>query len=325
MGALKVSVHALMAAKEPAQARCLSPACLTAQHQATVQKLLSATVLHNSPLIVTIDGLLSQDVAAELVALHDTERARLTSLRKRPRWCFLNDSTAASMLHPLRAAGRLSYADDELVRSGPSPYPCFEGAARHAELSALLSPSSALTLEEEELASAHKALLQLVQAKLEAVSGLSKHRYGHAKQLLAYQDPGAQYTAHRDCHDGSTDDRFASALIYLTDASGGATRFPLLNLTVTPKVGRALIWLNLDPRSAKARSCATCPATPRLSSMPPCLSSSQHLSAPIDHGAQREVVFQQWFMWGGPSRSPLPEWDTLCDGSGSCREYLLRR
>lgn len=304
------------------QPRCLSAACLTAQHQATVQRLLSANVLQTSPLVVTIDGLLDPAQASELVALHDAERARLTALRPPRRWCFLNSSTAASLLHPLRAAGRLKYADGDLVPS-PSLYPCFESTARYAELSALLSPSSALTLDEAQLAPAHKALLQLVQAKFEAVAGLSDHRYGHSKQLLAYQNLGAQYTAHRDCHVGHSDDRFASALVYLTDASGGATNFPLLNLTVTPKVGRALIWLNLDPHATQPRSCATCPETPRLSSMPPCLPSSQHLSAPIDRAARRKVVLQQWFMWGGPSRSPRTEWDTLCDGSGNCREYVF--
>lgn len=65
-------------------------------------------------------------------------------------------------------------------------------------------------------------------------------------QLLRYE-PGQFYKVHHDFIDAEQDKiqggRLLTVFLYLNEvASGGATRFPSLNVTVTPKRGRALIW-----------------------------------------------------------------------------------
>ncbi|XP_017073422.2 prolyl 4-hydroxylase subunit alpha-1 [Drosophila eugracilis] len=68
---------------------------------------------------------------------------------------------------------------------------------------------------------------------------------------------GGHYILHHDYHD-ITDknrpthgERIATVLFYLGDVdSGGATIFPLMNITVTPKKGSAVFWYNLHNSGA---------------------------------------------------------------------------
>ncbi|XP_070073428.1 prolyl 4-hydroxylase subunit alpha-2-like isoform X2 [Drosophila takahashii] len=64
---------------------------------------------------------------------------------------------------------------------------------------------------------------------------------------------GGHYTLHTDYHNYFNQtrwikgDRLATILFYLGEVeSGGATIFPLINVSVTPKKGSAVFWHNLD-------------------------------------------------------------------------------
>merc|ERR1711935_1271907 len=71
---------------------------------------------------------------------------------------------------------------------------------------------------------------------------------GEHMQLLKYE-PGQYYKPHYD-HiehqvEGRHGVRILTVFLYLNDAEeGGATHFDELDLTVEPKIGRALIWPN---------------------------------------------------------------------------------
>jgi prolyl 4-hydroxylase len=73
--------------------------------------------------------------------------------------------------------------------------------------------------------------------------------YSDYLQLLRYE-PGGFYHTHHDSHDfqvySATGHRILTFYTYLSDVEeGGGTNFPKLNITVTPKRGRALIWPNV--------------------------------------------------------------------------------
>ena len=65
---------------------------------------------------------------------------------------------------------------------------------------------------------------------------------------------GQEYWPHSDFIEQQKDmpcgGRVATMLVYLTEcADGGATQFPLLNITVHPKPGTVLLWYNVLPTS----------------------------------------------------------------------------
>jgi len=64
-------------------------------------------------------------------------------------------------------------------------------------------------------------------------------------QVLRYE-PGQFYKLHHDQNspqDSPSGPRVYTFFIYLSEVEGGGeTRFPRLNLTVTPKTGRAILW-----------------------------------------------------------------------------------
>jgi prolyl 4-hydroxylase len=80
----------------------------------------------------------------------------------------------------------------------------------------------------------------------------------HAEQVYVSRYSGGEfYHGHYDFADHFlTDHRLCTILIYLNDLEpeqGGATYFKLLNLAVQPKVGRAVIWTNMNPDGTKHR------------------------------------------------------------------------
>jgi len=96
----------------------------------------------------------------------------------------------------------------------------------------------------------------MVQGVLERLSNITNLHSNHSDylQLLRY-DEGQLYKPHHDFHHyqvySSTGPRILTFYIYLKDVpEGGGTKFTYLNITVTPKLGRALLWpnvLNEDP------------------------------------------------------------------------------
>lgn len=97
----------------------------------------------------------------------------------------------------------------------------------------------------------------LVQRVLDRMANITQLHPNHSDylQLLKYA-PGDYYKEHHDIHHyqfyNSAGARIFTFYIYLSDVEqGGETNFPYLaNLTISPKLGRALLWpnvLNDDP------------------------------------------------------------------------------
>eukprot|EP00656_Telonema_subtile_P036804 TRINITY_DN40867_c0_g2_i1.p1 TRINITY_DN40867_c0_g2~~TRINITY_DN40867_c0_g2_i1.p1 ORF type:complete len:362 (+),score=38.87 TRINITY_DN40867_c0_g2_i1:87-1172(+) len=89
-------------------------------------------------------------------------------------------------------------------------------------------------------------LLDQVERVLEQTAGLPAS-HGLAWQLLEY-NPNEGYHPHRDCvYSLRTADRMRTVLIYLnTVERGGETIFPLLNISVAPRRGNALVFSSQD-------------------------------------------------------------------------------
>ena len=91
-------------------------------------------------------------------------------------------------------------------------------------------------------------------ASMRAMLGKAKGLFGmpedHAEiQLLKY-NPGQYYRSHHDYLGGSetllAGPRALTLFVYLSDVDeGGETVFPVLNLSVTPRAGRAVFWANV--------------------------------------------------------------------------------
>ncbi|XP_077519850.1 prolyl 4-hydroxylase subunit alpha-1-like [Amblyomma americanum] len=87
-----------------------------------------------------------------------------------------------------------------------------------------------------------------VYHRAEMATGLSMES-AEKLQLLNY-GVGGHYMQHMDPVDSwlvpFNGDRLATLLVYLSDvAEGGATAFPLVGLSITPRRGSALFWFNL--------------------------------------------------------------------------------
>jgi len=95
--------------------------------------------------------------------------------------------------------------------------------------------------------------------------------------VTRYQE-GEYYKAHEDFYPGFDGDRLYTVLIYLndlTDDQGGGTVFEKLNLGVSPKCGRAVIWCNTNPDGSNH------PET-------------RHEAMPVENGGEKWVI-QLWF------------------------------
>uniref|UniRef100_H2YIA6 Fe2OG dioxygenase domain-containing protein n=1 Tax=Ciona savignyi TaxID=51511 RepID=H2YIA6_CIOSA len=141
-------------------------------------------------------------------------------------------------------------------------------------------------------------------------------RNGGKFQITSYPQ-GVGYKLHTDCTEGNTDkrDRFATILVYLNDViEGGETQFTELNVTITPKRGRALVWTNMNNEGH-------------------CDVTSYHQASPVIRG--KKFIIQRWYYFENfpalgkrfdgpelPHRSPLAP-RVACDrfDSGSCRWY----
>ncbi|MDP6437724.1 MAG: 2OG-Fe(II) oxygenase [Gammaproteobacteria bacterium] len=89
---------------------------------------------------------------------------------------------------------------------------------------------------------------------------------------------GEYYRPHEDYYEGFDGDRLYTVLIYLNDMGeedGGGTVFEELNVGVTPKLGRAVIWANQGPDG----------------SVHP---ESRHEALPVAPGAEKWAI-QLWF------------------------------
>lgn len=76
--------------------------------------------------------------------------------------------------------------------------------------------------------------------KSKALTGQQDEAFFEPLQLVRYKE-GEQFKAHRDGHD-----RHYTINIYLNDEFvGGETSFPLIQQSVKPETGKAVIWRNL--------------------------------------------------------------------------------
>jgi prolyl 4-hydroxylase len=99
-----------------------------------------------------------------------------------------------------------------------------------------------------------------VSNRIEMVTQIP-HNNTEDLQLLRYE-PGQFYKTHNDYIPGELDRvegvRILTVFLYLSDVEeGGGTNFPVLDLTVEPKRGRALIWpsvLDEDPHQIDLRT-----------------------------------------------------------------------
>ena len=94
--------------------------------------------------------------------------------------------------------------------------------------------------------------MKAVQARVEALTGVPQRNCEYM-QILQYE-AGQYYNRHHDQNSPRTSawgPRLYTFFIYLNSEGGaeglkgGATHFPVLNLTVTPKTGRALLWTSV--------------------------------------------------------------------------------
>ncbi|XP_033225913.1 prolyl 4-hydroxylase subunit alpha-1-like [Belonocnema kinseyi] len=96
--------------------------------------------------------------------------------------------------------------------------------------------------------------IMLVRRRVEHMTGLVFET--SKKFQIAYYDIGGFYLPHYDfvrkedehsLKDFGTGNRIATVLFYMNDVTeGGATIFPMLNITIWPKKGSAVFWHNLQ-------------------------------------------------------------------------------
>ena len=102
--------------------------------------------------------------------------------------------------------------------------------------------------------------VQTIIEKIEDVTRVPRENY-ESFQVLRYET-GQKYVVHHDYgHEEvslACGPRILTFFLYLSDVEeGGETNFPLLNIAVTPKKGRALLWpsvLDSDPERQDSRT-----------------------------------------------------------------------
>ncbi len=114
-------------------------------------------------------------------------------------------------------------------------------------------------------------VIQALQRRVANATGIPMTNFDFL-QLVKY-DIGGFYRLHhdQDAHPSSPwGPRVITILFYLSDVqSGGGTHFPLLNITVAPKRGRAVLWPSMfdsDPSGTVLRADASPPKSSRGSS-----------------------------------------------------------
>ncbi len=112
---------------------------------------------------------------------------------------------------------------------------------------------------DDELCTNHPIIAPVIE-RIANVTGTHPRNSEHL-QLLRYE-PGQYYRQHHDYIEYQQGlpcgVRMLTLFLYLNDVEdGGGTRFPLLDITVQPKKGRALLWpsvLDEDPESKDKRT-----------------------------------------------------------------------
>lgn len=102
--------------------------------------------------------------------------------------------------------------------------------------------------------------VQRITKRIEALTGIPDGNF-ESFQIVQYQK-GQFYKSHHDSSSANKDriagHRVLTFLLYLNEVGeGGETRFTNLDITVTPKKGRALVWpsvLNEDPNTSDMRT-----------------------------------------------------------------------
>ena len=288
------------------------------------------------PRIVTVDTLIEAD---EAVALHSTALALLddegdaaAAAKKKlpsPVWCFsspqvLLDLLAqheqpADLLGPVDVlAGLAGHVGSNATGGTPfseeSAYRCLSAAA-----SAALTAAGFIRYSRtHNVYRGESALLDEIEERIEGGLGLAA-AHGAKWQITSY-DHGEGYAAHTDCVvgesvGGSSFDRVATVLVYLTDvAQGGETSFTKIKpaVSVTPKAGRMLLWRNTNAEGECDRMTA-------------------HRSETVAKG--RKIIAQRWYykeakslMNFRPGPPPLSYYRPgtpliACDAVDSCRQY----
>lgn len=88
-------------------------------------------------------------------------------------------------------------------------------------------------------------VIRAINLRIAALSGTSVEQ-GESLTILRYT-PGQQYRLHLDTIQGAKNQRILTVLLYLNQGfEGGETVFPNLNLSITPKVGDAILFANVD-------------------------------------------------------------------------------
>lgn len=85
-----------------------------------------------------------------------------------------------------------------------------------------------------------------INHRIAAMTGIAANQ-GEPLQVLRYA-PGQQYRLHSDALPGATNQRIATAIIYLNEGfTGGETAFPDLGIRVVPRAGDMLVFDNVLP------------------------------------------------------------------------------
>lgn len=134
--------------------------------------------------------------------------------------------------------------------------------------------------------------VRAINRRVAAISGTDVDQ-GEALTVLRYA-PGQEYRPHHDTLTGTNNQRVKTVLLYLNQGfGGGETAFPHYGLSVTPRGGDALLFLNTGPNGRP---------DPR----------AQHAGVPVTGGvkwlATRWIRARPFSPWTGPEVPP-PTYD----------------
>ena len=261
----------------------------------------------------------------------------IAAVRRLPRgrtWCFdTSGSAAMGSIDALHAAGKLTIgwaalttaAGDLRCSHELQPTQRLSFDKQLTDITRAANVSSALKLSSSVLVPpGFSPVVDNLVAQLDERLGLGSF-FPKMVQLLRY-GAGQEYDEHTDCDPflaiegmgrvfGSAHEaaaarlptRAATALVYLNGGNdealeGGETVFPLLNVSIAPREGLAVLFNNLEPRGF-------------------CNPRSMHRAQSPRRGVKH--VLQRWYFDGpSPTRRERTTDHVLCDRSGSCREYV---
>lgn len=270
--------------------------------------LFSVRRVHKEPSIFVLDHFVS-DVEAQ--QLQQLQRDNMAADLEPPDMCFQKNSYAMSDM----ASRRLNNIDN-LQEDGNGRL-CATKSKHPAEWNDMAQQMGYYSRSTIVWGGDSK-LVDSLNQRIEELSGLER-RFSIYTQLLSYNKTRRNedgYSAHTDC---STDvnvypTRAWTFLMYLNtpvsgDPSDGATSFPLLNLSIAPQRGRAVIFESLHNGTGL------------------CDQRSQHIAEKV---RGEKFVVQKWFMEAGNyiTGDGKAEWlksdrrQVTCDQTGNgCRTF----